>query len=75
MRKPVFRSCEVSPALEEAMQTMPPMLMASAPNAGAVHPLTRKMAATAINVAMVMPADWVCGAADKSTNATTDSYK
>src|SRR6185437_5279878 len=54
-RKPVFRSCEVSPALAEAMQTSPPMLMASAPKAGSVQPFTRKIAAVAISVAMVMP--------------------
>ncbi len=55
MRKPVFRSCEVSPALEAATQTTPPMVMASAPKAGAVQPFTRKMAVVAISVAMVMP--------------------
>src|SRR5260370_223368 len=55
MRWPVLRSCEVSPALEAAMQTTPPMVMARAPKAGAVQPLTRKMAAVAISVAMVMP--------------------
>ena len=55
MRWPVLRSCEVSPAFEAAMQTTPPMVMASAPKAGAVQPLTRKMAAVAISVAMVMP--------------------
>ena len=37
------------------MQTTPPMVMASAPKAGAVQPLTRKMAAVAMSVAMVMP--------------------
>ncbi len=37
------------------MQTTPPMVMASAPKAGAVQPLTRKMAAVAMRVAMVMP--------------------
>jgi len=37
------------------MQTTPPMVMASAPKAGAVHPLTRKMALVAIRVAIVMP--------------------
>ena len=30
-RKPVFRSCDVLPALAAAMQTMPPMVRASAP--------------------------------------------
>src|ERR1039457_3323141 len=52
---PVFKSCEVSPASADAMQTTPPMVMASAPNAGAVQPLTRKMADVAMSVAMVMP--------------------
>ena len=55
IRKPVFRSCEVSPALADAMQTTPPMVMASAPKAGAVHPFTRKIAEVAISVAMVIP--------------------
>ena len=30
-RKPVFRSCDVLPALAAAMQTVPPMVSASAP--------------------------------------------
>src|ERR1039458_7075297 len=37
------------------MQTTPPMVMARAPKAGAVQPLTRKMAEVAMRVAMVMP--------------------
>ena len=37
------------------MQTMPPMVMARAPKAGAVQPLTRKIAAVAMRVAMVIP--------------------
>src|SRR5450631_3126695 len=37
------------------MQTTPPMVMASAPKAGAVQPCTRKMAEVAMSVAMVMP--------------------
>src|ERR1700712_169244 len=37
------------------MQTMPPTVIARAPKAGAVQPLTRKMAAVAMRVAMVMP--------------------
>src|SRR5271169_1841954 len=37
------------------MQTTPPIVMARAPNAGAVQPCTRKMAEVAIRVAMVMP--------------------
>ena len=45
----------MSPELLEAMQTTPPMVMASAPKAGAVQPLTRKIAEVAISVAMVIP--------------------
>ncbi len=37
------------------MHTTPPMVIANAPKAGAVQPLTRKMALVAISVAMVMP--------------------
>ncbi len=55
IRNPVLRSCEVSPALAAAIQTTPPMLMASAPKAGAVQPLTRKIAAVAMRVAIVIP--------------------
>src|ERR1700721_4223015 len=55
MRNPVLRSCEVSPALAAAMHTTPPMVMASAPNAGAVQPFTRKIADVAISVAIVIP--------------------
>src|SRR5580700_3579442 len=52
---PVFKSCDVSPAFAEAMQTTPPTVIASAPYAGAVHPFTRNTAAVAINVAIVIP--------------------
>src|SRR5271154_4748314 len=55
IRKPVLRSCEVSPALAAAMHTTPPIVMARAPKAGAVHPFTRKMAEVAMSVAIVMP--------------------
>ena len=54
-RKPVFKSCDVLPALAEAMQTTPPMLMASAANAAPVQCSTRKTAQVAIRVAMAMP--------------------
>src|SRR5262245_2285034 len=37
------------------MQTTPPMLMASAAKAGAVHPMTRNMAHVAIKVAIAIP--------------------
>src|ERR1035438_10470857 len=49
------------------MHTTPPTVMASAPNAGAVQPLTRKIAAVAISVAMVMPET---GEADDPTMPT-----
>src|SRR5450631_3961267 len=37
------------------MHTTPPMVIASAPNAGAVQPLTKKIAEVAISVAIVIP--------------------
>ena len=49
------------------MQTTPPMVMASAPKAGAVQPWTRKMAAVAMSVAMVMPET---GLAEEPTRPT-----
>ena len=55
IRKPVLRSCEVSPALADAMHTTPPIVIASAAKDGAVQPFTRKIADVAIKVAMVMP--------------------
>src|ERR1051325_2918286 len=54
-RKPVFKSCDVLPALADAMQTTPPMVMARAENAVAVQPITRNMAHVAIRVAMAIP--------------------
>src|SRR6185312_16689222 len=54
-RKPVFKSCDVLPALAEAMQTTPPIVMARAENAVAVQPITRNMAQVAMSVAMAMP--------------------
>ena len=55
IRKPVFRSCDVSPAFDAAMQTTLPMVIASTPNAGAVQPCTKKIAEVAISVAIVIP--------------------
>ena len=49
------------------MQTTPPMVMARAPKAGAVQPLTRKIAEVAISVAIVMPET---GEADEPTMPT-----
>ncbi len=57
----------MSPEFAAAMQTTPPMVMASAPKAGAVQPLTRKMAEVAMRVAMVMPET---GEADEPTMPT-----
>ena len=54
-RKPVFRSCEVLPAFADAIQTTPPIVIASAENAVAVQPMTRNMAHVAISVAIAMP--------------------
>ena len=49
------------------MQTTPPIVMASAPKAGAVQPCTRKIAAVAISVAIVMPET---GLAEEPTRPT-----
>src|SRR5258708_39369248 len=54
-RNPVFRSCDVLPALAEAMHTTPPMLIASAAKAGPVQPMTRNIAHVAIRVAIAIP--------------------
>ena len=75
IRYPVLRSCEVSPASAEAMQTTPPMVMARAPKAGAVQPLTRKMAEVAMSVAMVMPEMGLAEAADEADDARADGDK
>ena len=55
IRKPVFKSWEVSPEFDAAMHTTPPIVIASAPNAGAVQPCIRKIAEVAISVAIVIP--------------------
>src|SRR5258708_8905308 len=54
-RNPVFRSCDVLPALAEAMHTTPPILIASAAKAEPVQPMTRNMAQDAIRVAIALP--------------------
>jgi hypothetical protein len=57
----------VSPELEAAMHTTPPMVIARAPKAGAVQPCIRKMAQVAMSVAMVMPET---GLAEEPTRPT-----
>src|SRR5579863_2955509 len=54
-RKPVFKSCEVPPALDDATHTTPPMVSASAEKALPVQPATKNIAQVAINVAIAMP--------------------
>src|SRR5437868_10812787 len=54
-RNPVFKSCEVLPALADAMQTTPPIANANAPKAGAVQCKIRNMAEVAMSVAMAIP--------------------
>ncbi len=54
-RKPVLRSCEVSPAIEAAMATTQPTVSAATLPTSPVQPRTRKMAEVASSVAMVMP--------------------
>src|SRR5204862_2252856 len=54
-RNPVFRSCEVVPPFDAAMQTMPPMESAVTKKGGPVQPTTRKTKQVRSNVATVMP--------------------
>src|SRR5262249_61019482 len=54
-RKQILRSREVLPALAEAMQTPPPMVMANAKYAGSVQPRSRNIAQVAISVAIAIP--------------------
>src|SRR6185437_6814026 len=54
-KNPVFKSCEVPPAFDEATQTTPPIVSARAENALPVHPATRNIAHVAISVAIAMP--------------------
>src|SRR5262249_55534654 len=50
-----FKSCDVLPALAEAIQTTPPMEITRALYAFEVHPTRRKATQVAIMVAMAMP--------------------
>src|ERR1051325_8264795 len=54
-RKPVFKSWEVVPPFEAAMQTMPPMESAVTKYGGAVHPIIRNTRHVSSRVATVMP--------------------
>src|SRR2546425_6048946 len=54
-RNPVFRSCEVVPPFEAAIQTMPPIESAVTKYGGAVHPMIRNTRHVKSNVATVIP--------------------
>src|SRR5207253_10698566 len=54
-RNPVFKSCEVVPPFEEAMQTMPPIESAVTKYVGPVQPMMRKTRQVRRSVATVMP--------------------
>ncbi len=54
-RKPVFRSCDVPPALAAATHTTPPIVSASAEYVPPVQPASRNTAQVAISVAIAMP--------------------
>src|SRR6185437_11192152 len=54
-RYPVFKSCEVPPAFDDATHTTPPMVSASAENAAPVQCATKNMAHVAISVAIAIP--------------------
>src|SRR4051794_4683657 len=54
-RKPVFKSCEVVPPLEDAMQTTPPIDSARTACKGSIIPRPRKIRQVINSVATVMP--------------------
>src|SRR5438067_8114235 len=54
-RKPVFRSCEIVPPFDDAMQTMPPIERAVTKYGGAVQPIMRKMKHVSNSVAIIIP--------------------
>src|ERR671914_563839 len=54
-RNPVFKSCEVVPPFDAAIQTMPPMESAVTKYGGAVQPMIRKTKQVSNNVAPVIP--------------------
>src|SRR5436189_1402946 len=54
-RNPVFKSCEVVPPFDAAMQTMPPIESAVTKYGGAVQPMIKKTRQVSSSVATVMP--------------------
>src|SRR4029077_6827680 len=54
-RKPVFKSCDVVPPLDAAMQTFPPIESAVTKEGAAVQPTIRNARHVIINVATVIP--------------------
>src|SRR5947209_17942753 len=54
-RKPVFKSCEVVPPFDAAMQTIAPMERAGTSNCGAVQPMTKNTRLVKSSVATVIP--------------------
>src|SRR5437773_9252268 len=54
-RNPVFRSCDVVPPFEAAMQTMPPIERAVTKYGGAVQPITKNTRQESSKVATVIP--------------------
>src|SRR6266550_2559779 len=54
-RNPVFRSCEVVPPFEAAIQTMPPIESAVTKYGGAVQPMIRNTRQVSSKVATVIP--------------------
>src|ERR1051325_10680746 len=54
-RNPVFKSCEVVPPFEAAIQTIPPIESAVTKYGGAVQPMIRNTRQVSSNVATVMP--------------------
>src|ERR1041385_3619921 len=54
-RNPVFKSCEVVPPFEAAIQTIPPIESAVTKYGGAVQPITRNTRHVSSRVATVIP--------------------
>src|SRR5205814_9909784 len=54
-RNPVFKSGDVVPPFDDAMQTMPPIERAVTKKGGAVQPMMRKTRQVSRRVATVMP--------------------
>src|SRR5687768_12411429 len=54
-RKPVFRSCDVVPPFDAAMQTIPPIESAVTKYGGVVQPIIRNTRQVSNSVATVMP--------------------